>query len=258
MNYLEKKIQEKYLEVLKNRHRKPVSELTKSRFFNRESISLSNAIKQGSGIIAEFKRKSPSAGDFNMDGSLLDTVRLYQKNGVSGYSILTDSKDFGGSISDIEDIRPLVDGPILRKDFIVDEYQIFEAKAAGADAILLIAAALDEFHCENLAFMAKSIGLEVLMEFHTKDELVKMNKYVDVIGINNRDLKTLKTDLKYALELIKYLPYEAVKIAESGVKSDHDLRQLIAAGYDGALIGEFLLKSIKNSDVDSVNDAILP
>jgi indole-3-glycerol phosphate synthase len=168
MNFLEKIIAEKHKEVKSRREMVSVKQLTEMELFSREPISLSESIKNGSGVVAEFKRKSPSAGEFNLNGNLEETLTFYQSHGVSGYSILTDNKKFGGELMDLTHARAVVTGPVLRKDFIVDEYQLFEAKAFGADAILLIADGLDEFHCENLTTVAKSLGLEVLMEFHSK------------------------------------------------------------------------------------------
>ncbi len=256
MNYLEKKVQEKKHEVAQKREKVSLNTLTNSKYFKRETYSFSKAIQNGTGIIGEFKRASPSAGPFNQSGRLLDTIKFYQANNVSAYSILTDFKDFGGSIEDILTVRDSVGIPILRKDFIVDEYQVIEAKAFGADAILLIAAALDEYHCENLSLIAKSIGLEVLMEFHFKEELECLNENVDVVGINNRNLKTLQTEVKTSLDLIKYLPYNNVKISESGIKTLDQIELLLEAGYDGFLIGEFLLKSQENVDFNAINKLI--
>lgn len=254
MNFLEKIVAEKHEEVKRRRTLIDVKALTEMPLFSRETISFSESIKNGSGIVAEFKRSSPSAGDFNREGSLLETLEYYESNKVSGYSILTDKEKFGGTLADLTEAKCAVAGPVLRKDFIVDEYQIFEAKAFGADAILLIADGLDDFHCENLAVVAKSLGLEVLMEFHSKEELSKINEHVDVIGINNRNLKTLKTDVQTSMDLIKYLPFDKVKISESGISSPSQIKALIEVGYDGFLMGEYLLKSkSENGLKDIVN-----
>ncbi len=252
MNFLEKIVAEKHKEVLNRKAMTSMKTLSEMDLFTRQSLSLSAAIKNGSGIIGEFKRMSPSAGSFNVDGNIVNTVNYYETNGVSAYSVLTDKDLFGGDLRDILTVRSLVDSPILRKDFIVDEYQIFEAKAYGADAILLIADALDEFHCENLTTIAKSLGLEVLMEFHSKEELVKLNENVDVIGINNRNLKTMTTEVKTSLDLIKYLPFDRLKISESGIHNPKQIQQLIEAGYDGFLMGEYLLKSKESNGIKSI------
>jgi indole-3-glycerol phosphate synthase len=227
MNFLEKIVAQKRKEIEHRKNQISSSDLTKMELFERDTVSFSKAITNGSGIIAEFKRKSPSAGNFNTAGDLEKTITYYEQNEVSAYSILTDFEKFGGSLNDILTARVLTDKPILRKDFIIDEYQLFEAKAHGADAILLIADALDEFHCENLTTIAKSLNLEVLMEFHSKNELIKLNDNVDVIGINNRNLKTLQTNVDTSLDLIKYLPYDRVKISESGIENVQQIKQLI-------------------------------
>lgn len=257
MNFLEKIVAEKHKEVLEKKGKMSLKSLSKIPLFGRETISFSKSIQEGAGIVAEFKRKSPSAGGFNLTGNLEETVNYYQSNNVSAYSILTDEEMFGGSLDDLTTVRSLVQSPILRKDFIVDEYQIFEAKAYGADAILLIADALDEFHCENLTTIAKSLGLEVLMEFHSKEELVKLNENVDVIGINNRNLKTMKTDVKTSLNLIKYLPFDRIKISESGIHNTEQIEQLVNAGYDGFLMGEYLLKSKESNGIKDIVDKVL-
>jgi len=252
MNFLEKIVAEKHKEVKRRREIASVNSLTEMELFSRETISFSDSIKSGSGIVAEFKRMSPSAGPFNRDGNLEDTLAFYQSHSVSGYSILTDKEKFGGELIDLAHAREVVTGPILRKDFIVDEYQIFEAKAFGADAILLIADALDEFHCENLTVVAKSLGLEVLMEFHSKEELRKINDNVDVIGVNNRNLKTLKTDVQTSVDLIKYLPFDKVKISESGINNPSQIKTLLDVGYDGFLMGEYLLKSKEENGLKDI------
>ena len=254
MNFLEKIVAEKHKEVKHRREITSVKSLTETELFGRDTVSFSESIKKGSGIVAEFKRMSPSAGSFNIDGNLDETLSFYQSHGVSGYSILTDKEKFGGDLIDLTAAREIVTGPVLRKDFIVDEYQIFEAKAFGADAILLIADALDEFHCENLAIVAKSLGLEVLMEFHSKEELRKINDNVDVIGINNRNLKTLKTTVETSMDLIKNLPHDRVKISESGINNPNQIKELLEVGYDGFLMGEYLLKSkAENGLKDIIN-----
>jgi len=252
MNFLEKIIAQKEVEVAQQKQLLSISELTKMEYFERDTLSFSESIQFGSGVVAEFKRQSPSAGLFNSEGNLEETISYYQQNNVSAVSILTDFEKFGGHLNDIKMARGLINKPILRKDFIVDEYQIFEAKAYGADAILLIADALDEFHCENLTTIAKSLNLEVLMEFHSKQELVKLNDQVDVIGINNRDLKTMKTNVKTSIDLIKYLPYDTVKISESGINNQSQIKQLIEVGYDGFLMGEYVLKSKSTNGLKNI------
>lgn len=240
MNLLEKIVASKKREVELKRKELPLDLLTKLPLFEAEVRSLKSSIKNGSGIIAEYKRKSPSAGAIQ-NQSIEDVVEFYNQHQVSGYSVLTDQERFEGCLEDLEQVRHQAKGPVLRKEFIVDEYQLFEAKAFGADAILLIAEVLDEYHATHLTTIAKSLGLEVLMELHSAAELDKLNDAIDVIGVNNRDLKTLQTDISKSEELIKYLPYQTVKITESGIKHPDELRALYAQGYEGCLIGEAIL-----------------
>ena len=243
MNLLEEIVKHKKKEVGQARERMSIPELIKLPGFAKQTKSFKEFIKNGSGIIAEFKKKSPSAGAFDLGMKMEEVLMFYKKHQVSGVSILTDEKYFGGNVENLVIADALMDVPVLRKDFIVDEYQLFEAKAYGADVILLIAEALDEYHATYLATIAKSLGLEVLMEFHGVNELKKYNENVDVLGINNRNLKTLKTDIRTSFDLMKHLPYDSVKIAESGITSPYEITELLKAGYDGFLIGESVLKN---------------
>lgn len=241
MNVLDKIIARKKEEVAHKRKAISLQELTRLPAFQNPTVSLAKSLKAGNGIIAEFKRKSPSAGKFH-DLQLEEVLRNYNRQKVSGYSILTDEEGFGGEVVDLQLAKSIASGPVLRKEFIIDEYQIFEAKAYGADAILMIAAALDEYHATYLTTIAQSIGLEVLMEFHSTAELNKLNENIDIIGVNNRDLRSLETALSHSEDLIKHLPYNAVKIAESGIKHPVDIEYLYGLGYEGCLIGEAILK----------------
>jgi indole-3-glycerol phosphate synthase len=212
--------------------------------FQLETRSLSKALKEHDfGIIAEFKRKSPSAGAINSDADPLDIISGYQQAGAAAISCLTDQTYFGGSMHDLESIREFSHLPVLRKDFILDEIQLFEAKAHGADAILLISELLESEHAKQLTIIAQSLGMEVLMEAHDRAHLEKINDLVDIIGINNRDLHAQKTDIHTSIRLFDYLPKDRLYISESGVKSVEDLEQLKQVGYRGALVGESLMKS---------------
>lgn len=242
MNMLEKIIEVKKQEVALKRSQQSMDKLTDLPLFNSPVRSLVQALKDGSGIIAEYKRRSPSAGEIQ-NRKIEDVVQFYAASGASAFSVLTDDSFFGGRVGDLRTVKQLVNGPVLRKEFIIDEYQIFEAKAYGADAILLIAEALDEYHATYLTTIAKSLDLEVLMEFHSEEELNKLNDAVDVIGVNNRNLKTLQTDISTSERLIKYLPYNTLKITESGISSSADLQKLYSMGYEGCLIGESVLKN---------------
>ena len=194
------------------------------------------------GIIAEFKRRSPSKGWIYENACPEQVVPDYIAAGASALSILTDEKFFGGSLKDIRTARPLVNIPILRKDFIIDEYQLFQAKIVGADAILLIAAALEADQCHALAAKAHELGLEVLLEIHTAEELPFINKEIDMVGINNRDLTSFETDINRSFEMIKKLPPQKLCISESGISDPKTVKELKAVGFRGFLMGENFMK----------------
>ncbi|MBP5381285.1 MAG: indole-3-glycerol phosphate synthase TrpC [Bacteroidaceae bacterium] len=194
------------------------------------------------GIIAEFKRKSPSKGWIHPDIEPEDVVPLYASNGASALSILTDEKYFGGQAAFIERMRPLTDTPILRKDFIIDEYQIFQARLIGADAILLIAADLSQEECKSMTAVAHELGLEVLLEMHSEEELAYAELDADMIGINNRNLGTFHTNVENSFRLAELLPKDKLKVSESGISNPDTIRQLRQAGFQGFLIGETFMK----------------
>lgn len=206
--------------------------------------SLKEALKSSSsGVIAEFKRRSPSKGWINRKAQAEDIVPGYANAGASAVSILTDEKFFGGNLKDIKDARPLIDIPILRKDFIVDEYQLYQAKIIGADAVLLIAAALKKEELHALAAKAHELGLEVLLEIHSVEELKYINANMDVIGINNRNLGTFFTDVENSFRLAEQLPSDAVLVSESGISDPATVKRLQKAGFKGFLIGENFMKT---------------
>lgn len=222
----------------------PVSKLEQSPFFSRPVVSFRDAIGDPArkGIIAEFKRKSPSEGVINDKADLLQVTSAYTHAGASALSILTDTAYFGGSNGDLEMARSHEQVALLRKEFIVDEYQVFEARAIGADAILLIAAALTVKEVLLLSLRARSLGLEVLLELHTEEELGHLNPFVDVVGVNNRNLGTFSTALQTSLDLFPALPAEMFKISESGIHNPADVKLLKDAGYDGCLVGTAFMK----------------
>jgi indole-3-glycerol phosphate synthase len=245
MTILDKIIAEKYIEVEENKSLISIKQLEKRKGFLRTPISLKEALtRQGSsGIIAEFKRKSPSKGIINNKVSVEEVTTGYMNANVAGLSILTDRPFFGGSPIDVIAARELNSIPILRKDFIVDEYQIIEAKAMGADVILLIAAALEEDEIKKLAQCAKSLNLEILFEVHTREELDMVIDEVDMVGINNRNLKDFKVDLEHSLKLAEALPNQFVKVSESGIDSVDTIKMLKSHGFQGFLIGENFMKT---------------
>jgi indole-3-glycerol phosphate synthase len=244
MTILDTIIAEKYKEVEAQKKLVPVKQLEKQESFSRDIISLKASLTQtgSTGIISEFKRKSPSKGIINNNVIVEDVVAGYVKAGAAGLSILTDRQFFGGSIVDLIAARLNCKIPILRKEFIVDEYQILEAKAYGADAILLIAAVLEREQIKKLATCAKSLGLEILFEIHTQEELDKITDEVDMVGVNNRNLHDFKVDLEHSLRLAAMLPSKFVKVSESGIDNPETIKYLRSNGFQGFLIGENFMK----------------
>lgn len=196
-----------------------------------------------SGIIAEFKRRSPSKGWIFESARPEDVVPAYAEAGASVLSILTDEKFFGGSLKDIRTARPLTDIPILRKDFIIDKYQLYQARIVGADAVLLIAAALEQEECHILAGKAHELGLEVLLEIHTAEELSYIHDNIDMVGINNRNLGTFHTDVENSFRLAASLPDGILPVSESGISDPGTVSRLRKAGFRGFLIGETFMKT---------------
>lgn len=195
------------------------------------------------GIIAEFKRKSPSKGWFKTKELEVEPVVVpYNNLGAAGISVLTDGEFFGGDLDDLIQTKVVSDIPVLRKDFIVDPWQIAEAKAFGADVILLIAACLSPAEVKSLAAYAKSIGLEVLLEIHNEEELGHICDEVDMVGVNNRNLKTFDVDVNISLELINKIPTGKPAVAESGISNVETIVTLKQAGFKGFLIGETFMK----------------
>jgi indole-3-glycerol phosphate synthase len=243
MNILETIIVKKKIEVEKKKHSKTFDELEKTNFFKNETLPLKKFLLENNrtGIIAEFKRKSPSKGIINNFLSVKEVTTEYAKHGASAVSVLTDEEFFGGSLDDLMEAR-INEVPILRKDFIVDEYQIIESKGYGADIILLIAACLSKKEVKKFSNFAKNIGLNVLLEIHNENELEHICDDVDVVGINNRDLKTFKVDLNHSIELCKKIPLEKIKISESGIDDVKTVRHLKQNGFSGFLIGEKFMK----------------
>ena len=245
MNILDKIIADKRLEVELKKSIIPVSQLENSVLFNSRTNSLSKLLKHStSGIIAEHKRKSPSKQTINSSFTVEEVVKGYQNAGVCGISVLTDMKYFGGSLDDLLLARASVTIPLLRKEFIIDEYQLLEAKANGADVILLIAAVLTRQEIKHLSEFAQSLGLEVLLEVHNEEELYKaIMPSLNMIGVNNRNLKTFEVNLNYSKELANFIPKEFVKVSESGISNVSDIKELQPYGYQGFLIGENFMKT---------------
>lgn len=245
MNLLDKIITSKKREVLLKKSIISITELEKSVLFDRKTISLTNnLIHSNSGIIAEHKRRSPSKGEINHAFSVEEVVIGYEDAGVCGISVLTDTRYFGGSLDDLILTRATTKLPLLRKEFIVDEYQILEAKAHGADVILLIAAVLSANEIKKLSELAQSLNIEVLLEVHNLEELQKsIMPSLNMIGVNNRNLKTFEVGLNISKELAREIPADFVKISESGISSVEAINELKLYGFKGFLIGEHFMKT---------------
>lgn len=244
MNILEKIVEQKRVEVEQCKKEKGIADLARGPFYKAETFSLKEALldKTKTGLIAEFKRKSPSKGVINDKASVEEVSQGYATNGASGISILTDEEYFGGTIADLQKAAIINKIPLLRKDFMIDEYQLHEAKAYGASVILLIAACLSIEEVNNLAAAAKKLHLEVLLEVHNQQELEHICDDVDLVGVNNRNLKTFEVSLEQSAHLSKLIPPGKVKISESGINSVEDVLYLANFGYKGFLIGENFMK----------------
>lgn len=243
MNILDKIISRKKKEISDSKSTISLQQLKDSEFFGRETHSLKETLQSKSGIIAEFKRQSPSKGIINDKISPLEVVSAYEHFGASGISVLTDKDFFGGSFEDILKVRNHINIPILRKDFMIDEYQFYEAKSMGADVVLLIAACLSTQQTLEFTELAHELGLEVLLEIHTEEELKHYNSNVDLVGINNRNLKDFKVDLQHSVQLKNLLPENTLSVAESGIYSIDDFNYLKEKGFDGFLMGEYFMKN---------------
>jgi indole-3-glycerol phosphate synthase len=244
MNTLDNILATKQIEVQQKKKLVPIEDLETFPHFHSTCNSLVSQLlnETSTGIIAEFKRKSPSKGVINDNVQIGPVVEAYDTHGAAGISILTDENYFGGANDDIIYARNIVRVPILRKDFIIDEYQIVEAKAIGASVILLIAACLTPKQVKELALFAKRLSLEVLLEIHNEDELKHISNEVDIVGVNNRDLKTFTVDINRSLELSELIPEEKIRISESGISNVNSILTLRQAGFKGFLIGENFMK----------------
>ena len=244
-NILDQIVEQKRIEVQQKQKIQSIDDLKRSFHFLNPVHSAKASIldENKTGIIAEFKRKSPSKGFINENANVEDIVLGYEQFGASVVSVLTDENFFGGSIEDLQQAKEVLSIPVLRKDFIVDAYQVYETKAIGADLMLLIAECLTKDEVHDLAKLAKEIGLEVLLEIHSEDQLEKVNEYIDLIGINNRNLKTFVVDTEKSKQILKQLPEDLIKVAESGISDPEVVKDLKAAGFQSFLIGENFMKN---------------
>jgi len=223
-----------------------ISTFRDGEYFHHPTLSLQASVRKHTpiGIIAEIKRTSPSGGVLRKNVEPGSIARDYADHGAAGISVLTDRKYFSGSLSDLEEVRKSVDIPVLRKDFIIDEFQLHEAKAHGADAILLIASILERSQLQELFLAAREIGLEALIELYELREIDILDfATMKLIGINNRNLRTMQVDIRHSLEITAHLPAGITVISESGVSSARELKTLRGNGIHGVLIGEYLMKS---------------
>lgn len=244
-NILEKIVANKRVEV--EEQKRQVSIDTMMRIIT-DSVLLPKSFKESlansdTGIIAEFKRKSPSKGFIFENARVEEVVPVYSESGASAISVLTDEKFFGGSFEDLKQARTLTETPLLRKDFMIDEYQLYQAAMYGASAILLIASALTVSQTKELAKKSKGLGLDVLLEIHDEKELEHINEYVDVVGINNRNLGTFVTNVQVSFDLGEKIPSEFLKISESGISDPQMVKDLRQAGFSGFLMGENFMKT---------------
>lgn len=246
MTILDKIVLRKKEEVALAKQAVSVKQLEAGLHFNRNPYVFKDFLldPKRTGIIAEFKRRSPSKGVINDKVKVEEVTQAYAAAGASALSVLTDVDFFGGHNSDLLAARVVNEIPVLRKDFMIDEYQILEAKALGADIILLIAAILTPEEIKNLSALAKSLGLNVLLEVHNQEELQRsICKDLDAIGVNNRNLADFTVNIQTSFDLVKQIPDEFMKISESAISAAQTINELKSAGFNGFLIGENFMKT---------------
>ncbi len=246
MTVLERIVDATREDVARRRRAVPLAELEQQAAGSRDDRPFSEALaRPGISVIAEHKRRSPSAGEIRQGSSVTEVVRAYERGGAAAVSILTEARHFGGSLDDLRDARAASVLPILRKDFVVDPYQVYESAVAGADALLLIVAALDDDDLTVLYREALGLDLDVLVEVHDEDELERALEVVDadVIGINNRDLTDFSVDVERTYELLSDVPAGKTVVSESGFHTREQLDDLERVGVDAVLIGEGLMRA---------------
>lgn len=246
MDILDKIKIAKLAEIQERKNLYPTKFLERSQFFDSPCVSMTNYITdpKRSGIIAEFKRKSPSKGNINIFADAREISLNYMQSGASALSVLTDEKFFGAKKSDFQSVRLFNYCPILRKDFILDEYQIIESKSMGADVILLIGRLLSKSEIQKFTKIAHALGMQVLLELHFEEEILEFGDCeVDLFGINNRNLASFEVNIAQSIDLCTKLPKNSIKIAESGIHSIETIKQLRENGFQGFLIGEYFMKS---------------
>lgn len=257
MTILAKIVQEKRIETARSKEALP-EKLLKERVINRQyTTALAGKLPAGTrgffkkalaapgiSLISEVKKASPSKGVFKKDLNPVETALIYERAGAAAVSVLTDTKFFQGSLQDMVAVKSAIALPVLRKDFIIDAYQLYEARYYGADAVLLIAAILDNTHLQNFIHLAHELDLDALVEVHSKEELqAALDCGAEIIGINNRDLKTFKTSIAATMELAQYIPDSCILVSESGISTYEDVKELASVGVDAILVGEALITS---------------
>lgn len=244
MNLLNEIIARKKRDIMERTQQVPIRDLEASAHFEAPTYSLRDCLRSGNkNVIAEFKRQAPTSGVLHPNASVTRVVRGYAAAGAAAVSILTDNPFFGAQPDDLQQAAAIKSVPLLRKDFIVDEYQVLEAKAMGADVILLIASILTASEVRSLSQLARSIGLEVLLEIHQQDELEKCVDTIDLIGVNNRNLETFDIDLDHGIRLLSALPDGLPAISESGIHTVSDGVKMLQAGYQALLIGTQFMRT---------------
>ena len=243
MTILDKIVADKRLEVAARREAVSFDHLKNMATGLPKGLSLKKALEASqTGIISEFKRKSPSKGYIHPNADAASVVSAYQAGGCTGVSVLTDEIHFGGTLSDFRNARQVLDCPMLRKDFMIDPFQVYEAKILGTDVILLIASALTMDEAYDLGELAHELGMEVLLEVHNEAELDYISRFTDMVGVNNRNLSTFVTDVQVSFDLADKIPAEFTKISESGLSETATVKKLREAGYKGFLMGENFMK----------------
>ncbi|MGB5847362.1 MAG: indole-3-glycerol phosphate synthase TrpC [Ignavibacteriaceae bacterium] len=246
MNILNEILEVKQKEVSDLRKKYSLSSFTEMQFFEKDILSFYNSIKDNSdlSIIAEIKKASPSKGIIKKDFDHKAIAEIYFHNGANAVSVLTDVNFFQGKLDYLKDIASFKSLPLLRKDFIIDEYQIFHSKAFGADFILLISEILSKYQLAELTHAANEIGLEVLLELHSEEQLNKIDFNLNkLIGINNRNLNDFSVDINTCINISQYLPEDVMVVAESGINKKADVQLLNKNNIDAILVGEYLMRS---------------
>jgi indole-3-glycerol phosphate synthase len=242
---LEQLVHATYRSVERRKRERPLEELARETGAPREGRPFAEALaRPGTSVIAEYKRRSPSAGTIREGAGVTEIVLAYERGGAAAVSVLTEEEHFGGSLADLQEARRACDGPLLRKDFTVDPYQLYEAKAVGADAVLLVVASLERDDLADLYRLAGELDLDALVEISRPEELdVALELDADVIGLNNRDLSDFSVDLQRTYDLLADVPAGKTVVSESGIRDREQIDELEQVGVDAVLVGESLMRA---------------